>query len=319
MPTPGQEVVPDILVVAPIHDSGMAELEGRHRVHRLWQAPDRGALLDAIADKVEVVVTNAFVGCDAGLMARLPRLRLIASSGVGYDSIDLAAARARGVTVANTPGVLDDDVADFAIGLVLATARRLPQGDAYVRAGRWAGAKMALTTRVSGKRLGILGLGRIGQAIARRAAAFDMPIAYHGPRAKAGFSHLFCPTAVGLARWSDILVVACPGGPSTRGLVGAEVLTALGPSGFLINIARGSVVDEPALIAALREGQIAGAGLDVFADEPNVPAELLDFDNVVVQPHAASATEETRGAMARLVAGNVRAYFEGRPLLTPVP
>jgi len=244
-------------------------------------------------------------------------LKLIACFSVGLDSVDLAAARELGIAVTNTPDVLTDEVADLAVGLMLATSRRIAAADRFVRAGRWLDGGFALTSKVSGKRLGIVGMGRIGQAIARRAAAFDMQIAWHGPTAK-DLPYRFEPKLVELARSVDFLVAACPGGAATRGLISREVLTALGSKGIFINISRGSVVDEAAMVELLVSGQLGGAGLDVFVDEPRVPAALFNLDNVVLQPHQASATHETRGAMAQLVLDNVAAYAAGRPLLTPV-
>ena len=217
----------------------------------------------------------------------------------------------------NTPDVLTDDVADLAIGLMLATARRIAAADRFVREGRWLQGGFPLTSKVSGKRLGIVGMGRIGQGIARRAAAFEMQIAWHGPTAK-NLPYRFEPQLIELARSVDFLVAACPGGAATRGLISRDVLSALGPKGVFINISRGSVVDEAAMVELLTVGQLGGAGLDVFVDEPRVPAALFGLDNVVLQPHQASATDETRGAMAQLVLDNIAAYAAGKPLLTPV-
>lgn len=266
----------------------------------------------AFAAKGESVITGE-------LMARFPKLEIIAVFGVGYDGIDVAAARERGVRVTNTPDVLTDEVADLAIGLMLALSRRMVFADRHVRSGDWLKGAFPLTHKVSGSRLGMLGLGRIGQAIARRAEGFDMSIAYTARSQKPGLPYAFYPTPQALAREVDFLVVATFGGPSTRGLVNAEVLNALGPKGYLINIARGSVVDEPALVAALQEKRIAGAGLDVFVDEPKVPAALLAMDNVVLTPHMGSGTVETRAAMANLACANLVAHFDGKPLLTPIP
>ena len=252
------------------------------------------------------------------LMDQLPALEIVSIMGVGYDGVDIPAALERRVPVTHTPGVLNDEVADLAIGLMLSVARRIPQADQYVRTGRWSkeGA-MPLTRKVSGARLGIL--GRIGQAIASRAEAFGMSIAYTGRSAKPGLSYSFYPTAQALAAQVDFLVVITPGGAGTRHLINADVLNALGPKGYLINVARGSVVDEAALIDALQKGVIAGAGLDVFEKEPHAPEALWSMDNVVLTPHIASATWQTRQAMADLAASNLRAHFAGQPLLSPVP
>ncbi len=240
--------------------------------------------------------------------------------GVGYDRVDVPAAIERGIPVTHTPDVLNDEVADLAIGLMLSVARRIPQADRYVRAGRWAAeGPMPLARKMSGARLGIVGLGRIGQAIAKRAAAFGMQIAYTGRTQRPGLPYPYHPSARALAANVDFLVVITPGGEGTRHLIDREVLRALGPRGFLVNVARGSVVDEQALVEALRAGEIAGAGLDVFAQEPEVPQALREMDNVVLTPHMASATHETRQAMADLALANLQAHFAGRPLLSPVP
>jgi hypothetical protein len=310
-------VKPEVLLVAPLHGPTQAELESSYTVHRVWEAASREALLRSVAPTVAVVVTTGGAGADRALIERLPRLKLIACFGVGVDAIDLAAARERGAAVTNTPEVLTDDVADLAIALMLDAMRGISAGDRYVRAGQWPRGAFPLQAKASGKRLGIVGMGRIGQAIARRAAAFDMRIAWHGPRPK-DVPYRYERDLVALAGAVDVLVAACPGGAATRGLISRAVLEALGPRGIFVNIARGSVVDESALVELLQAGRLAGAGLDVFVDEPNVPAPLLALDRVVLQPHVASATHETRAAMGRLVLDNVAAFVAGRPLLTPV-
>jgi lactate dehydrogenase-like 2-hydroxyacid dehydrogenase len=247
-----------------------------------------------------------------------PSLRVVANFGVGYDNVDVEHARKRGVVVTNTPDVLTDCVADLAMALLVDVARGISAGDRYVRAGRWLAAPMPLATRVSGKRLGILGLGRIGRAIAARAEGFDMEIRYHNRRQVPDSPYRYEHSLADLARWCDFLMLATSGGEATRGIVSGAVIEALGPKGFLVNIARGSVVDQPALVAALRERRIAGAALDVFADEPRVPGELLALDNVVLTPHIASATTETRAAMGQLVLDNLASFFETGRTLTPV-
>ncbi len=307
----------ELVLVSPIFGPSQAHLEADYQVHRLWSAADRDALLAEIAPRVEILVTTGGAGASRALIERLPKLRLIACFGVGVDAIDLAAARERGIAVTNTPDVLTDDVADLALGLILATLRGIVAADRYVRAGSWLRAHMALQKRASGKRLGIIGMGRIGTAIATRAAAFGMPIAWNGPHAKA-VPWRYEPDLIALAASVDVLVAACPGGAATRGLVSRAVLEALGPRGVFINIARGSVVDEDALVDLLIAKKLGGAGLDVFVDEPNVPPALFALDNVVLQPHQASATVETRTAMGQLVIDNIAAYVAGRPLLTPV-
>jgi len=254
------------------------------------------------------------------LMDKLPALEIVSIMGVGYDKVDVPAARERGVPVTHTPDVLNEEVADLALALMLSVARKLPQADRYVRDGQWAErGNMPLATKMSGKRLGIVGLGRIGKAIAQRAQAFGMQIAYTGRTQQAGVAFAYHPSAKSLAAASDFLVVITPGGEGTRRMIDAEVLQALGPRGYLINVARGTVVDEAALIEALQKGAIAGAALDVFENEPNVPAALRALDNVVLTPHMASATHETRQAMADLALANLQAHFAGRPLHSPVP
>ena len=307
----------DLLLVSPIHRASQAQLEADYAVHRLWEAKERDELLAQLAPRAEILVTTGGAGASRDLMERLPRLRLIACFGVGVDAIDLAAARERGIGVTNTPEVLTDDVADLAIGLMLATMRGISAADRYVRAGLWLRGPMGVQTKVSGKALGIVGMGRIGQAIAERAAAFAMTIAWTGPRAK-DLPWQYEPDLIALARRVDVLIVACPGGAATHGLISRAVLEALGPESVLVNIARGSVVDETALVDLLTRGRLGGAGLDVFVDEPNVPEALFRLDNVVLQPHQASATRETRAAMGKLVVDNVAAYVAGRPPITPV-
>jgi lactate dehydrogenase-like 2-hydroxyacid dehydrogenase len=271
-----------------------------------------------VAERVRFVQTTGFSGCPSDLMRALPKLEIVSVMGVGVDAVDLAQARARGIAVTNTPDVLNDDVADLGIALLLMTARHLALSDRYVRDGRWKRlGNQALATKVSGKRLGIVGMGRIGKVVARRAAAFDMDISYHA-RNQADVPYRYVPDLVAMARAVDFMIVIVPGGPATKGLIGAEVIAALGPQGILVNVSRGSVVDEPALVAALVSGALGGAGLDVFADEPNVPEALLGLDNVVLAPHVGSGTNETRGAMADLVVNNLRAHLSGGKLLTPV-
>lgn len=306
----------DILQVAAIYGPSQARLEADYTVYRLWQAPDRDAFVRDVAPRIEVIVTTGGAGASRALIEQLPQLRLIACFGVGVDAIDLAAARERGVAVTNTPDVLTDDVADLAMGLMLAALRGIATADRYVRAGLWLRANMPLQTRMSGKRLGIVGMGRIGQAIAKRASAFDMSIAWNGPRPK-DLPWRYEPDLLALARSVDVLVAACPGGVATRGLISRAVLEALG-AGVFVNIARGSVVDETALVDLLATRRLGGAALDVFADEPRVPEALFALDHVVLQPHQASATRETRAAMGQLVLDNIAAHVAGRPLVTPV-
>lgn len=310
---------PDLLVLGAYPPWDMAPLDRDFAVHRLWEAPDREALLAALAPSLRAIATKGELGADAALIDRLPRLELIACYGVGTDAIDLDRARERGVKVTNTPDVLTRDVADMALALILACLRRIPQGDRYVRDGSWRSAGgMGLVTSLTGKTVGILGLGRIGRAVAARAAAFETEIAYYSRAPATDVAYAYHPDPAALAAAADILVVTVAGGPATRNMVNAEVLEALGPQGYLVNVGRGTSVDEAALIAALERGGIAGAGLDVFWNEPAIDARLLGFDNVVVQPHHASGTVETRRAMGQLVRDNLAAHFAGRPLLTPV-
>ncbi len=309
---------PDVLVVARLWPPMMEALHGAFHVHdRVHQGEP--AAFAAIAPRVRAIAASGESKVTREMMAQLPALEMISVFGVGYDGIDVAAARERGIAVTNTPNVLNDEVADLALGLVLAVARRIPQADRYVREGKWSAGPMPLARKVSGARLGIVGLGRIGMAIAKRAEAFDMSIAYTARSVKPGASYRYFPSAAALAAEVDFLVVITPGGAGTRKLIDAKVLRALGKDGYLVNVARGSVVDEAALVEALTSGTIAGAGLDVFENEPNVPAELLGLDNVVLTPHVGSATWQTRRAMADLAFGNLEAHFAGRPLLSPVP
>ncbi len=308
---------PEVLLMGPMYPPTMESLEQAFTLHKVWEAADGDALLASVASRIRAAASTAFKGMDEATMAKLPRLELISHFGVGVDSVDVAAASARGIRVTNTPDVLTEDVADLAIALLLATVRRVCAGDRYVRAGKWPQAGYPLTDTVQGKTLGIVGMGRIGRAIARRAVAFNLGIAYQGPNRKPELAWPYFADPVALAKEADFLVAACPGGDATRGLVSRAVLDALGPRGVFVNISRGSVVDEPALVAALREGRLGGAGLDVFAHEPRVPEALFAMDNVVLQPHVASATHPTRRAMGQLVVDNLAAYFAGRPLLTP--
>ncbi len=308
---------PTLLSVARLPAFLSRRLDDEYNFHDRIHESDRAAF-DGLAPRIRALVASGEARVGRDLLDRLPSVELIAVFGVGYDGIDVAAARERGITITNTPDVLTDDVADLAIGLLLAVAREILPADSHVRAGQWLEGPFRLTRRVSGARLGILGLGRIGMAIARRAQGFGMRVAYTGRHRRPDVAFDYHPTPRDLAAAVDFLVVAAPGGGATRGLVDATVLDALGPEGYLINIARGPVVDEAALLAALRGARIRGAALDVFASEPHVPAELIAMENVVLTPHMASGTVETRTAMGELTLANLRAHFEGRPLPTPV-
>ncbi len=281
-----------------------------------FSAAEQAAWLERQASKVRAVVTGGHVGCSNELMARLPSLGIIAVNGVGVDRIDLPYARGHGVRVTATPGILTEDVADLAIGLIIGLLRDIPAADAFVRSGGWVKGERPLARKVSGCRFGIVGLGHIGSAIAVRLTAFG-PVAYTGPRRKS-VGYLFHADLMALARASDVLVLACTANDSTRHLVDADIIAALGPQGYLVNVARGSVVDETALVAAIDAGRLAGAALDVFEDEPKVPEPLRASPRVVLTPHVASATLETRTRMADLVLGNLDAYIGGGPLLTAV-
>lgn len=295
------------------------ELSARYRTVRLPELPDAAGYLRDHGSDVVAAVTSARVGVGDALMDALPRLGAIVHFGVGYETTDVVRARARGIDVSNTPDVLTDCVADLAVGALIDVVRGMSAADRYVRAGGWDGAPFPLATRVSGKRVGILGLGRIGRAVARRLDGFGMEVSYctRSPVPGVGYRHV--PTAEALAEACDALVVTVAGGRGTEGLVSAAVLDALGPEGYLVNVARGSVVDERALVAAVESERIAGAALDVFADEPNVPQALLGSDRVVLLPHIASATRETRAAMGDLALRNLRRFMTEGVLLTPVP
>ena len=309
---------PDVLSIGSFPPGMMQSLHDRFTVHEFRECPPAKHIDPALAGRVRAIATEANRGVTREVIAILPQLEIIACFGVGVDAIDLAAARERNIPVTNTPGVMADDVADLAIGLMLASSRQILAADRFVRDGRWASGPVTLARQVTGKRLGVLGLGGIGRAIADRGAAFKMQVRYSGPRRKPDAPYEFVADPVELARGSDFLMVACKGGPETRHLVAAPVIEALGPAGTLINVARGTVVDEAALIRALKSGRLGFAALDVFENEPHVSAELLALPNVLVQPHQGSATVETREAIGRMVIANIVAQFERRPLPTPV-
>jgi lactate dehydrogenase-like 2-hydroxyacid dehydrogenase len=309
---------PEIIQTTKLFGPTQERVEREFQSHKLHEAADRAAFLKQHAPQVRALATFGPAGADAKLMDALPRLELIANFGVGVDAIDLDAAKQRGIIVTNTPDVLNDCVADTAMALTVNVMRRFPRAEAYLRAGQWA-AKGAypLTTSLGGKTMGILGLGRIGEAIAKRAQAFGMKIRYHNRRKK-DVAYPYDADPVALATNADVLVIVTPGGPETEKLVNAKVLDALGPQGYLVNIARGSVVDEPVLLRYLQQKKIAGAGLDVFADEPRVPPAFFALENAVLLPHVGSATHETRTAMGNLQVDNLVAHFAGRPVLTRV-
>jgi lactate dehydrogenase-like 2-hydroxyacid dehydrogenase len=307
-----------VLQVGPLLPALQAEIADEFGATRLPDDESRDRFLREHGASIRIVVTSGKVGVSADLMAQLPSLKVIVNFGVGYDTIDLPAARARGIAVSNTPDVLTDCVADTALALLLDVFRRITQADNFLRAGSWPMGSFPLATRFSGSRIGIVGLGRIGGAIATRLEGFGCTISYHNRNPLSGSPYTYANSIPELAAGCDALVVAAAGGPDSERIITAEVLTALGPDGYLVNIARGSVVDEPALVDALVAGRIAGAGLDVFEDEPNVPAALIDLDNVVLLPHIASGTRQTRRAMADLTLDNIRRFQADGTLVTPV-
>lgn len=309
---------PTVLMAGPYPEWDMAPMERDYTLLRLWEAGDRAAFLAQHGTSVRALATRGELGASAELMAALPALEIVSCYGVGTDAIALDAARSRGVRVTNTPDVLTGDVADLAVGLALALLRRIPAGDAHVRSGAWSQGNMGLTTRLYGKRAGIVGFGRIGQAVARRLQGFEMEIGCFSRSARADGPHRCFAQLAALADWCDVLVVTLAGGEATRGMVDAAVLEALGPQGWLVNVSRGSTLDEAALLAALERRTIAGAALDVFHTEPRIDGRFLALDNVLLQPHHGSGTVETRRAMGQLVRDNLAAHFAGRPLPTPV-
>jgi lactate dehydrogenase-like 2-hydroxyacid dehydrogenase len=316
------EALKSLDVMMPSRGMGVVDdlIAERLPLHRLWLEADPDAWLAKQGLRLRALASNGHqFPIDAGFMSRLPRLEIVASFGVGYEHIDAEWAGEHGIIVTHTPGVLDDEVADIAMALTIMAVRRLPQAERFLRAGEWPESSFPLTASLNGRTMGILGLGRIGKAIARRAQSFGLDIVYHGRRPQADVPHRFYPSLTEMAKACDILMVAAPGGPETRRLVDAEVLRALGPDGVLINIARGTLVDEQALIEALRAGTILAAGLDVYENEPNVPAELIALDNAVLLPHVGSASVKTRRAMADCVVDNLVAWSEDKPPLTPVP
>ncbi len=309
---------PEILQIAPMLPSVEADLFEAYTVHRYWEADDRAALLQEVGPRIRAVATDGHYGIAPEILQVLSALELVASYGVGYDAIDTAACKARGVRVTNTPGVLNDAVAELALGLMLALCRRIPQADAHVRAGRWTSGTFGLTGELTGAQAGILGLGRIGKEIATRLQACRMRVSYHGRRHQPYEPYEYYPDLVEMARAVDWLIVVAPGSAGTRGIVSREVMEALGPGGALVNVSRGILIDEPAMVELLASGRLGGAALDVFAEEPRVPEALFAMPNVVLSPHQGSATGKTRAAMGRLVVANLAAHFAGDPLLTPV-
>ncbi len=310
----------DILVVGMINPRYVELLDEHFSTYKLWLAKDKEAFLNEIGPRIRGLATsgNPLWGAKKDLLDRLPALEIIASAGVGYDTIDVGAAKERGIIVTNTPSVLNDCVADLGMALILDAARRIRQADAFLRAGQWKQGRFPMATKVGGKVCGIAGLGNIGMAVAKRAEAFGMEIHYYSRSPKDSLPYVRHESLKSLAEKSHFLVLTMPGGKETRHAVDSDILRALGAKGWLINISRGSVVSEDDLVQALREGVIAGAGLDVYENEPNVPEALLGMDNVTLLPHVASSTNETFAAMGNLAFENMRAYFDGKPVLTRV-
>ena len=307
----------DILLVSDMMPHIQEALETTHTLHRLYEADDKQAFLASVADRIEAVATMG--NADAALIDALPKLKIISSFGVGYDGVDAAHAASRGVIVTNTPDVLNDDVANMAVTFVLTCSRRFGEWERFARAGRWENeGDPPLARAVNGRMVGILGLGRIGKDIARKLQVFGCRIGYHGRSQQADQPYDYYDDLTGMARDCDFLIAICPGGEATRGIVNKDVLEALGPEGTFINVARGSVHDEAALIEALASRKLGYAGLDVFAAEPKIPERLRQLDNVTLQPHQGSATIETRRAMGDLVANNLLSYFAGKGAITPV-
>jgi lactate dehydrogenase-like 2-hydroxyacid dehydrogenase len=311
----------DILLIGASKPVIVNGLEPHTTLHRLFEARDREAFLSEIAPKVRgLAVAYTANKVDGAFMSRFPKLEIVSSFGVGYDHVDARWAGEHGIIVTNTPDVLNEEVADTALGLLLCTVREFPQAERYLRAGKWEKAGYPLSkATLRDRTVGIVGMGRIGKAIARRLDAFGVPVVYHSRNPQAGVAYKYYPDLVAMAREVDTLMVIVPGGAATKNLINKQVLETLGPNGILINMARGSVVDEPALIEALKSKTILSAGLDVFVNEPHVPAELITMDNVVLFPHLGSASEHTRRAMDQLVVDNLLAWFSGKPPLTPVP
>ena len=306
----------ELLMMRPMLPSVMEALEKNYRVHRYWEADDADALLAEAGGRIRGIATNA--GCSRAVMERLPNLEIISSFGVGYDTVDIEAAKERGVRVTNTPDVLNDAVAELTMGLMLALCRRICDGDRYVREGKWLEGNYPLTGELTGRTVGIVGLGRIGKEIARRCQFFKMQVVYHGRRRQEYEPYPFFADLAEMARAVDWLVIIAPGSPETKHLVSRKVMEALGPEGNLVNVARGSLVDEAALVELLQAGKLGGAALDVFQDEPKTPEALWSMPNVVLAPHQGSATHKTRWAMGDLVVRNLNAHFAGMPALTPV-
>ena len=310
-------MLPTLLILNPLSDQGLQRIGQDFQIVYAPTAEQRGAAIASHADAIRAVLTIGSIGLHANEIAALSKLELVCALGAGFENIDVAAARERGITVSNGAGTNDACVADHAMGLLLATVRGIPQLGVALHQGIWRDA-LPLPPSVSGKRLGIIGLGTIGKQIARRAAGFDMTIGYHNRSVRSETPFAYFASVLELAQWADFLVVATPGGAATRHLINRPVLDALGPQGFIVNIARGSVIDTAALALALREGRVAGAGLDVYESEPLPPAELLDLPNAVLTPHVAGWSPESVAETVRLFLENARRHFSGQAVLTPI-
>jgi lactate dehydrogenase-like 2-hydroxyacid dehydrogenase len=311
---------PGLYVIGGVTPRMMDKMNAHFTVHMANAIPDKAAFLAQHGAEIQAVATNGADGVPTDIMAACPNLKIASCYGVGYDAVDVPAAKSAGIIITHTPNVLNNDVANTAIMLLLATSRNLVQDDAYVRAGHWeTKGNTPLTTSIEQKRVGIIGLGRIGQTIARKLGAFDCDVVYHSrnKRADVDYTHYANLTEMAADCWAIIAIT--PGGASTNKIVNTAVMNALGPEGILINVARGSVVDQDALIAALSEGRLGRAGLDVFAAEPHVPAALRALPNVVLTPHVASATVETRQAMGDLTVDNLVQYFTNGTVISPIP
>jgi lactate dehydrogenase-like 2-hydroxyacid dehydrogenase len=303
-----------VLLMASIYGPMQNLLEANYKVVPF----EAGMSMAELAADCEIVVTTGGRGIEAAVMQQLPKLKMVACFGVGVDAIDLAYCKAHQILVSNTPDVLTEEVADLALALLLASIRRIPQGDQFVRQGLWLKGGMPLTLSLQNMKVGIVGMGRIGQAIAKRVLAFNTTVGYQGPRAKSDLSFQYFTTVEALGEWADVIIAACPGGAATQKIISKAALKALGPRGTFINIARGSVVDQEAMVDLLTSGELGAAGLDVFNNEPKVPEALWTLSNVVLMPHVGSGTHATRAAMGQLTLDNVAAFVAGKPLLTAV-
>jgi lactate dehydrogenase-like 2-hydroxyacid dehydrogenase len=308
-----------VLMPAPAMPLIVEEIEKRFTLHKLWEQADPEAYLREHGQAVRAIAGGAKKRMDGAWMAQFPKLEFVSNFGVGYDGVDAAWCGKNGVIVSNTPDVLTDEVADLAVGLLIATIRQLPQADAYLRRGDWLKANFPLTTSLRGRKIGILALGRIGKAIGKRLEGFGVEIVYHGRTAQPDAPYPYFANLTEMARAVDVILSVAPGGAHTHHIINAEVLKALGPDGIVINVGRGTVIDEKALVEALTSKTILSAGLDVFEDEPRVPQALIDIPHVVLLPHVGSASHHTRRLMGQLVVDNLVSWFSGKGPLTPVP